>query len=355
MRAPNVLVVDDVPRNLALLRDLSMQVGSRVTTARDGVEALERCRAAPFDLIVTDVHMPRMDAYAFLPVLRRMDAYVDTPVIVVTSDVSRRTRLGLLEAGADDFLLKPVDADEYRSRLRRHLHKGELVVDLVVTRGERDRALEELAGRNAELERLLTGVVAALEGANVYNDSDTGFHIRRVCAYAEMLALRHGCDQGFATQLRHYAGLHDVGKVGIRDAILKKPGKLTPEEFEEMKQHTLIGFELLRGSGLPEMAAQIALSHHERWDGRGYPRGVAGEAIPLAARITAVCDVFDALMSRRCYKEPYAFDKVVDILEESAGSHLDPTLVREFLAEKTELLAVRARFSSGDDQGADWG
>lgn len=316
---------------------------------------LDACREERFDLIVTDVHMPRMDAYAFLPALRRLPGYTETPVMVVTSDTARTTKVALLEAGADDFLTKPVDLVEFEHRLRGRLKTSRLVVSLVEVTAQRDSARDELAERNEELERLMTGLVGALERANVFNDSDTGNHIRRVCSYAELLATAHGCNTTYIKQIFRYAGLHDVGKVGIRDAILKKPGKLTREEFEEMKGHSLIGFDLLRSAGLPTLASNIAVGHHERWDGLGYPRGLVGTAIPLEARIVAVVDVFDALLSKRCYKEAYDLNRAVEMLEASPGTHLDAEIVQQFLAEMDMILKIRSEFSDEPLPLAGWG
>jgi putative two-component system response regulator len=308
-----------------------------------------------FDLIITDVHMPRMDAFAFIPALRRLPHYADVPVLVVTSDISRRTKIELLEAGADDFLLKPLDTLELGQKLRRLLKTSALMANLGVVTAQRDAAQDSLAERNAELERLTMGLVAALEKANVLNDSDTGNHIRRVCRYAALLANAHGCSASYTEQVYHYAGLHDVGKVGIRDGILKKPGKLTPQEFDEMKGHTLLGYDLLKAAGLPAVALNIAVSHHERWDGTGYPHSLKGEDIPLEARLVAVVDVFDALVSKRCYKEGFELEGAVKILQDSAGSHLDPQLVHKFLSKMDDILKIRTTFSDEPLPLSGWG
>jgi putative two-component system response regulator len=355
MRAPLLLLVDDDPRMLRDVGEAVRAAGAQTITAGDGVEGLERARATTFDLVVTDVHMPRMEAYTFVPALRRLRGYADTPVIVLTSDADRATKLALLEAGADDFVLKPFDAAELVARVRANLRKGALAFSLTQVTAERDSALERLAQRNAELERLTTGLIVALERANEFNDSDTGNHIRRVCCYSELLARAHGCDAEFADQLRRYAGLHDVGKVGIRDAVLKKPGKLTPEEFDEMKTHTLIGYDLLESAGLPRMAANIAVGHHERWDGGGYPRGLRADAIPLEARIVTVADVFDALVSKRCYKPAFDFETARRMMRESAGAQFDPVLVERFFDQEDAIFAIMAEYSEVEPVAAAWG
>ncbi len=316
--------------------------------AEDGSEGLAMIRREPPDLVVTDVHMPRMTGPRMLQLLRKIPDATDTPVIVVTADASRETKIRLLQSGADDFIVKPVDAQEFMARLRAQARRCSLTAELVVVRGERDQALDELRQRADELERLTFGLVSALEKANTLNDSDTGNHIRRVCELAALLSARAGYPDDFTDQVRRYAGLHDVGKVGIRDSILKKPGKLTELEFEEMKTHTLIGADMLRSAGLPQLAINIPLAHHERWDGSGYPRGLAGNGIPVEARIVAVVDVYDALRSRRCYKPGFTVERSEAILTESAGSHLDPTLVEVFLSLRAEVAAIEEKFSEED-------
>ena len=355
MPAPRVLIIDDDPHVAAAVARTASRAGADVDRATTGVGALNRCAETRYDLIITDVHMPVKSAWILVPEIRALPGYTTTPIIVVTSDPSRTTRITLLEAGADDFLLKPLDPVELELRLHKHLKHGAIAADLTTVTGERDRALADLAQRNAELERLTVGLVASLERANQLNDDDTGNHINRVCAYAELLATAAGHSCEVSEQLRRYAGLHDVGKVGIRDAILKKPGRLSPAEFEEMKSHTVIGHELLRCAGLPVMACNIALHHHERWDGRGYPRGLAGELIPSEARVVSIVDVFDALVSKRVYKPAFATDVAYMMLTEAAGSQLDPGLVEVFLTLKQPVAEIRARYPSPSAEMASWG
>ncbi len=344
MKRPVLLIIEDEDHVRRSLAELGLHLGFAVRTASNGEEALRAIDAEVPAVIVSDLHMPQLGGRQLLAILRRDARTMRTPVVVVTADNRRSTRIDLLEAGADDFLNKPVDPDEFRSRLRAMARRSDIVDQLAVVTRERDSVMEELAARNAELERLTHGLVVALERANSFNDSDTGNHIRRVCEYAGMLAEVRGCDRTFVDQLRRYAGLHDVGKVGIRDAILKKPGKLTADEFAEMQNHTLIGGELLRASGLPQVASNIALFHHERWDGSGYPHGLAGEAIPLEARIVAVTDVFDALVSERCYKRAFSYDEAVAEMRRSAGSHLDPNLVELFFSHSDRIRAIGSRY-----------
>jgi putative two-component system response regulator len=345
MHRPVALLVDDDHILRRGLMGLARRCGFEVIEASNGVEALDRVRQRTPDLIVTDLHMPQMGGKELIRRLRELPVLHEKPIMVVTADESRASKIQLLQTGADDFIVKPIDPGEFQARLRALGRRSDLVVALETTRGERDEAREKLEQRNQELEQLTLGLVAALERANSLNDSDTGNHIRRVSEFAGLLARVNGCPEDFCDQVRRYAGLHDVGKVGIRDGILKKPGKLTPDEYEEMKTHTLIGGELLRDAGLPEVACNIALCHHERWDGRGYPCQLGGEAIPLEARIVSVVDVYDALRSKRCYKPSYSWDEAVEIMRGMAGEHLDAYLVDLFLGHHEQILEIAARFS----------
>ena len=340
MDRTEVLVVDDDPALRSLLGRLARGLGFAVREAADGVEALGLIRARHPDIVVTDVHMPRMQGPRLIELLRKIPGMQDKPVIVVTADAARSTKIRLLEHGADDFILKPVDPDDFRARLRAQARRSDLAVTLELVREQRDVALDQLQKRSEELERLSFGLIAALERANSLNDEDTGNHLRRVSELARMLAAAQGCPPLFVEQVHRYASLHDVGKVGIPDAILKKPGKLTAEEFEEMQTHTLIGAELVRSAGLPEVAINIPLCHHEKMNGQGYPRGLRGEQIPLEARIVAVVDVYDALRSKRCYKPAFDADKAESILREIAGDHLDPSLVDLFFTRPDEIAAI---------------
>jgi putative two-component system response regulator len=341
---PHVLLVDDDDVLLERMKTLVQSAGFRVSTAADGVEALQTARLELPDIIVTDVHMPRMGGPRLIPALRAIPELADRPILVVTADETRSTKISLLQAGADDFVVKPVDPEEFQARLVALARKAQLAGGLMEAERQRDEALKRLELRTRELEKLTLGLVTALEKANTYNDSDTGNHIRRVCDFAALLARAYGCDEGYVENIRAYAGLHDVGKVGISDAVLKKPGKLTPEEFENMKTHTLIGAELLRATGISEMARNIALYHHERWNGKGYPHGLSGSNIPLEARIVAVVDVYDALRTKRCYKPAFSFEKSCEIIRESAGVHMDPGLAELFLTLKEQIFEIESYF-----------
>ena len=355
MSRPTLLIVEDDPTLRATMVAYARALGLEVVEAGDGEEALARVDAVVPDLLVTDLSMPRMGGRALLMRLRERPSCAQLPIMVVTADDSRGTKIDIFAAGADDFIVKPFDPDEFQARLRALARRGALASALSVAKRERDAALVRLEERNQELERLTLGLVVALEKASHYNDRDTGNHIRRINAYSALLGRATGAPASFVDQLQRYAGLHDVGKVGIRDAILKKPGPLTAREFEEMKTHTLIGGEILLSAGLPDTARHIAMHHHERWDGSGYPYGLKGEAIPLAARIVSVVDVFDALVNERCYKPAFDLQEARRTMEGLAGSHLDPSLVSVFFGHLDEVMAIFHAYRDQDVADGGWG
>lgn len=344
MSRPTVLIADDDPSIRKALSRLAQSCGFETLLAGDGVEALAICRNQVPDIIVTDLHMPRLGGPKLVEMLRKMERTSDQPIMVVTADESRATKLKLLQSGADDFIVKPVDPGEFKARLAAQARRSDLATNVKLVTAERDDAMNKLKERTEELERLTFGLIEALEHANTMNDSDTGFHIRRVSEYSRLLAERKGCDPEFIDNVYRYASLHDVGKVGIPDSILKKPGKLTNEEFDHMKTHTLIGADLIRAAGLPQTAINIPLAHHEKWDGTGYPRGLAGESIPLEARIVAIADVYDALRSKRCYKPAFSPEKTLAIIQKDAGTHFDPELVELTVAAFEEFEAILAEY-----------
>ncbi len=354
MARPLVLIVDDEDIQRTHMADLARQAGFETVEASNGVEALDVFRLLEPHIVVTDYHMPGLDGRSLVARLRRLRKGSRVPIMVITSDDLRRTKIQLLQAGADDFLVKPVDSLEFSARLMAMARRAALVDVLGTVTIQRNEALRSLQARTRELERLTLGLVAALERASSLNDTDTGKHIQRVSGYAAHLARSWGCDEGFVQQIERYAGLHDVGKVGIPDAILKKPGRLEPHEFEQMKTHTLIGAEMLRDAGLPEVAVNIALHHHERWDGTGYPHGLAGAAIPREARIVALADVFDAMVTRRVYKQSFSLQTATGELERVACTQLDPELVILFSKEKAEIFEIFHRYADEEMEAASW-
>ncbi len=345
-----VFLVDDEDRNLVLFQKALSTQGYALHTFTNGADVLVHIeRGVLPDLVVTDVMMPGMDGLTLCAALKAHPRTRTVPIVLVTGLEDVRDKVRGLEAGADDFLTKPFHPMELKARVRSLLRIKTLTDELearnLLLIDEKGLLEERVNERTADLEDLTIGIVAALEKANALKDGDTGHHIRRVCAYAHVVAARVGMDREQAAKVRRYASLHDVGKVGIPDSILKKQGRLTVEEYDVMKQHTLYGYELLGLARADEMARNIALWHHERFDGRGYPHGLKGPDIPLAARIVALADVYDALTSRRCYKEAYSTAEAERIIRDESGGHFDPEIVAAMFGAIDTIHTVRARYA----------
>lgn len=319
-----LLLVDDEPANLQVLRHV-LQEDYRLLFATDGARALDIVRSQRPHLVLLDVMMPAMDGYAVCEAIKADPAIADIPVIFVSalSEVGHETRG--FEAGAVDYITKPVSAPVVRARVRTHL-------SLV---------------RTQELRATRLQIVQRLGRAAEYKDNETGMHVIRMSHYAQLLARAVGMDEAWAEDLLHAAPMHDVGKIGIPDAVLLKPGKLDADEWDIMRRHPRIGAEIIgeHAGGVLRVAREIALTHHEKWDGSGYPEGLAGEAIPLASRIVAVADVFDALTTRRPYKDAWSLETAFCHLRSEAGRHFDPALVEPFIALEPEIRAVRERWA----------
>ncbi len=346
-----VLVVDDEPVNRRVLEAMLIPLGYEVDLAKDGQEALERVHSNLPDLILLDVMMPRMDGFEVCRKLKSNPGTQPIPVVIVTALKEVEDRVQALEAGADDFLTKPVDKTELRARAR-SLLKVKAYHDHMLTY---QQDLEwEVAQRTEELEQALERVRSAsldtilrLSRAAEYKDEDTGAHILRMSHYSASLARHMGLGERTEDAILYAAPMHDVGKIGIPDSVLLKPGKLNAEEWEIMKSHTVIGSKILAGAepGFLRLAEVIALTHHERWDGTGYPRGLKGKGIPLAGRITAIADVFDALTSRRPYKEPFSVERSLGIVREGRGNHFDPAVVDAFFEIlDEEILPIKQQY-----------
>jgi putative two-component system response regulator len=323
-----VLVVDDQPSNILLLERILQREGFRhIRTTTDPREVLPLFAAFNPDILLLDLHMPHMDGFE---VMRQLgaelgeDAFV--PTVVLTADASRNARDIALRAGAHDFLTKPLDPTEVVLRVRNLLNTRLLHLRIA----DRNTRLEERADdQRAVLEMTRVEVLDRLARAVDLRDSDTYAHTQRVGNMSADLARTLGLPVGEQELLRRAAPLHDIGKIGISDAVLLKPGPLTDEEFAHVRTHTTIGADLLADSNIPVVrAAQVvALSHHEKWDGTGYPNNLVGEAIPLHARIVAAADVFDALSHLRPYKEAWSLDRVLEEFVTQRGRHFDPAVV----------------------------
>jgi len=358
-----VLVVDDTPQNLQLISDL-LAPRYRVRVAPSGDRALQIAQATPPDLILLDVLMPEPDGYE---VCRRLKAHArtrDIPVIFLTSRHDMENEALGFSLGAVDYIAKPVVPPLLLARVHTHLT---LKVASDFLRDKSSYLEHEVERRTQEVRDVRDVTVLALASLAEARDNDTGNHILRTQRYVRLLATALLSHPDYAPQLDEQtiewlyksAPLHDVGKVGIPDAILLKPGKLTPDEFEIMKTHTTLGRDAIAmaeqrlGKTVPflRLAKEIAYSHQEKWDGSGYPQGLAGDAIPLSARLMAVADVYDALITRRVYKDAMTHEEAVGIVAAGRGSHFDPALVDAFLAKEAEFLAI-ARAFADEPEGA---
>ena len=320
---PRLLLVDDEPTNLQVLRHI-LQADYRLLFATDGERALQVAREQRPDLILLDVMMPHLDGYAVCRVLKADAATAAIPVIFITALTDSQDETAGFDAGAVDYITKPVSPPVVRARVRTHL-------SLV---------------RMEELRETRLQIVQRLGRAAEYKDNETGMHVIRMSHFAHRLALAAGCGAEWADDLLNAAPMHDVGKIGIPDAVLQKPGPLDPQEWATMRRHPEIGAEIIgeHPSGVLRLARSVALAHHEKWDGSGYPAGLAGEHIPLEARIVAVADVFDALTSVRPYKKAWAPEDAMAHIAAQAGQHFDPELVRLFAPLLPELLDIRQRW-----------
>ncbi|MBD3584261.1 two-component system response regulator [Salinimonas sp. HHU 13199] len=318
---PTLLLVDDEPVNLRVLNTI-LSKDHQLIFAKSGEEAVRLTAQKQPDLILSDVMMPGMTGFELCVALKSNPATASVPVIFVTALEEEHDEAKGFEVGGVDYITKPVSAPVVRARVNTHLSlvKAE---ELKLTRLE---------------------VVQRLGRAAEYKDNETGMHVLRMSHYSKVLALAYGFSQEQAETLLHAAPMHDIGKIGIPDNILLKPGKLTDEEFAVMKTHPHIGAEILADgdSELLRIAKSVALTHHEKWDGTGYPQGLSGEAIPIEGRIVAVADVFDALTSKRPYKEAWSVEKTLAFMQEQKGIHFEPRLIDLLVENLDEILTIKA-------------
>jgi len=339
-----VLIIDDSDINLALVQALVNKLGDCVTVLHESpLQALAWCRDQLPDLVIVDYMMPEMDGLGFIRAFRSLPGREIIPVLMITASDQRDVRYEALTSGANDFLTKPIDRIEFSARVRNMLslrtsqrHLADRALHLAALVEEQTRDIRQ---REREL-------VYRMSRAAEFRDPETGAHIQRMAHYSRLIAERLGLDARQQQKILEAAPMHDVGKIGIPDFILLKPGRLTPEEFEIMKGHARIGFELLKDSVSETMlvGAEIALTHHEKFDGSGYPQALAGEAIPIFGRIVAVADVFDALTSSRPYKPAWPLEAARQLLEEGSGRHFDPACVAAFLGGWKEMIEIRQNF-----------
>ena len=349
---PLIFIVDDVPENIQIALSHLKELDCEFAYATSGEQALERIRAAHPQLILMDVMMPGMSGFEAVVELKKERVVADIPVIFLTARAESGDIARGLELGAVDYIVKPFNGVELRSRVQNHL-------ELYAYRSHLEELVQQ---RTHETEQLKDVIIEAMGEMAEYRDPETGRHIQRTRKYVELVSGSlveggHFVDQltyEYVDLLQKSAPLHDIGKVAIRDSILLKPGKLTVEEFEEMKKHTLYGEEVI--ANLEQMAGyttsflscakEIAGSHHEKYDGSGYPRGLSGENIPLAGRIMAIADVYDALISKRVYKKAISHADALQIMLDGKGRHFDPLLIDALI--KVEQQFYKVALAYGD-------
>ena len=337
--AMNVVIVDDSATNLALMRALVHRIGAEPLPFADPVRALAEAPLLDADMFVVDYNMPEMDGLELISALRENAWSTDIPIVMVTASEQSAVRHAALEIGATDFLRRPIDRVEVKSRLRNLLRlraaQKQLKDRAACLAAEVEAATRIIAEREEE-------IILRLARAAEFRDSDTGAHILRMARYSMVIAEGLGLERDLCRLIYLAAPMHDVGKIGVSDAVLLKPGRLTSEERALIEMHTLFGEEILSGSAsrLIQIAREIAGSHHERWDGRGYPRGLKGTQIPLAGRIAAVADVFDALTSQRAYKPAWTLEEARATIVEGSAGRFDPDSVEAFLRCWDVIVAV---------------
>ena len=338
-----ILVVDDDTGVQNMIKRILGRSGYRVQTARNGEEAYAVVSESLPDLIILDLSMPGIDGFEVATHLKSNPTTREIPIILITGLDNSENHVKALDIGINDFLSKTAEPEEILARTRSHLRIKQLNDQLNSNRIALEKTVDL---RTEQLKNASLEVIWRLTAASEYRDNETGAHIKRMSHYSAAIARMMGLRKKTIETILYSAPMHDIGKIGIPDDILLKTGKLNAEEWRIMKSHTIIGANILKGSkiGFVRMGAMIALTHHEKWDGSGYPNGLKGRQIPLAGRIVALADVFDALTSKRTYKKPFPVQESNRIIEQGRGTHFDPEVVDAFFAIQAEILQIKSMF-----------
>jgi len=333
----SVLVVDDLAIVRLSLQRILAKSGYRVRVAEDVRGALEILDEDTIDLILCDIQMPGASGLDLVKAIRHR--IPDTSVVMVSSMDDAETAIECLQRGAFGYVLKPYQPREIVVQVNNALRRRMLEIAYRDREAQLARKVRE---QTVEIRNSREEIAFRLIAASDHRDNETGMHVRRIGLFAAEMARLLGWDQDRIDTIQSAAPMHDIGKIGVPDAILQKPSALTEEEWVTMKRHTVMGATILKGSTVPfiQMGARIAIGHHEKWDGSGYPNGLQQEAISLEARITALVDVYDAVSNRRHYKEPWPEDKVLELIRKGSGSHFDPKLTELFLANLERFRAI---------------
>ncbi len=342
----NVVIVDDESTGRMILGKIIQQIDDDIVIKQfeHSREALEWIQASPPDLIVTDYKMPEMNGVQFIQAVRQSPDCENIPIMMITVVSEKSIRYEALEAGATAFLTRPIDQIECRTSCRNLLkmHEQHLIIQ-----NRADWLAEQVSVATEQIVLREQETILRLAKAGEYRDEETGNHVVRMAKYARIIAEEMGLDEATCIDIEYAAPMHDIGKIGIPDGVLLKPGKLNEREWEVMQSHTTIGYGILANSQSKymQMGAVIALYHHERFDGQGYPNGLTGADIPLIARIVTVADVYDALVSVRPYKEAWPVEKAVDYIKEHAGTQLDPDCVAAFCKRVSDITKIQTEYA----------
>ena len=345
LKRSKILIVDDIPENVRLLESmLTLDGYTNLCTLTNSRQALELIDKEPFDLFILDLQMPYVTGFDLMAKISELKGEEFCPVMVISAQTDRESRDKALSLGASDFLTKPFDIGEVLLRVRNLLQTRALYVNQL----RQSEQLElRVRIRTHELEATRLSIVQILGRAAEFRDNETGNHVIRMSKISQRLAQGIGLDDQLSKRILHAAPMHDIGKIAIPDHILLKPGKLTSEEWDIMQSHAGVGSDIIgtHSSPLIQMAQRIAESHHEKWDGSGYPKGLVGEEIPIEARIAAIADVFDALLSVRPYKKAWPLEDAVELINQQRGIHFDPSIVDVFNEVLQDILEIRQEYS----------
>jgi putative two-component system response regulator len=354
-----IMVVDDTPSNLKLLEEMLRADNYRVVAFPRGDLALKAAVKSPPDLILLDINMPEMNGFEVCERLKADEGLREIPVIFISALAEARDKVRAFAAGGVDYVTKPFHFEELKARTTTHLHLRKLRMELE----KHNRQLEEaVRDKVREISDSQLATISALAKLAESRDDDTGQHIERTQTYCRLIITKLKAipryagriDDKYVDNIFHAAPLHDIGKVGIKDKILLKPGKLDLKEFEVMKTHAMIGAQTLQmarnmypNNAFLNTGIAIARSHHEKWDGSGYPDGLVGEDIPLCARVMCVADVYDALRSKRPYKPVFSHNEACRIIKDGSGRHFDPLIIETFCTVEPEISAISKKISAG--------
>jgi len=334
-----ILIIDDNETNLQVLGNLLLGANYSVLAANNGQDGINIAQKENPDLILLDIMMPGMDGYEVCTKLKEADSTSKIPIIFVTAKTETEDEYLGFELGAVDYITKPISIPIVLARVKTHvsLHNQKKALEALV----KERTIE-LDRQNKDLEETRLDIVRRLGIAAEYKDNETGNHIIRMSKMSKIIAAQYGFSEKNQELMLNASPMHDIGKIAIPDVVLMKPGKLDEEEWQIMQTHAIRGSELLVGasSELMLMAEEIARTHHEKWDGSGYPNGLKGDEIPLVGRMCAIADVFDALTSKRPYKKAWSFEEAVEEIQDSSGTHFDPELVKIFMKVKDQFKSI---------------